>query len=298
MAGRSLVVKGNAETKAEMPTEPKAEPFVKWAGGKRQTLEKLKLHIPPLYGRYFEPFVGGGALFFDLSPRTAFLGDQNGRLVTTYLAIRDHVEKVIALLKTYPYEKEFFLETRAKDIDDEKKYGPVEVAAWFIYLNRAGFNGMYRVNQSGAFNVPFGKYTNPTICNEGALRAASKALRRAKIVGADFEVTTRSARAGDFVYFDPPYIPSSGTSDFTTYTPEGFKPADHERLRDYALELSRRGVHVLLSNSDTPAARELYAKKPFTIHEIQSRRSVNSKTEKRGAVSELIIVAKTRSVRS
>ena len=269
------------------------DPFVKWAGGKRQLLEELRKHVPT-FKRYFEPFVGGGALFFDLAPRVAILGEQNARLVTTYTVVRDHVEELIALLKTYPYKKSFFLETRAKDIDDAQTYGPVEVAAWFIYLNKAGYNGMYRVNQGGGFNVPFGRYDNPLICNEDALRAASKALQRVKIVAGDFELTTASARADDFVYFDPPYVPASDSADFTAYTVDGFKAADHERLRDHARTLAERGVHVVLSNSDTEPVRDLYKRKPFVLHEVQARRSVNSKTTKRGKVGELIITAKMK----
>ena len=264
------------------------DPFLKWVGSKRQLRPELRKHVPS-FKRYFEPFVGGGALFFDLEPSIAFLGDQNSRLVTTYKGVRDHVEDVIMLLKTYPYEKEFYLAMRAKDIDDFQKYGAVEVAAWFIYLNRTGFNGVYRVNKSGGFNVPFGKYTNPVICQEDALRAASKALQRVKLVMGDFELTTTSARAGDFIYFDPPYVPVSATADFTAYTSDGFGAADQIRLRDYARALAKRGVHVVLSNSDTEPVRDLYSSKPFVIHEVQARRSVNSNIAKRGKVGELII---------
>ena len=264
------------------------KPFLKWVGSKRQLLPELRKHVP-VFKRYYEPFVGGGALFFDLAPSIAFLGDQNARLITTYIVVRERVEELIALLKTYPYEKEFYLAMRAKDIDDVSKFSSVEVAAWFIYLNRTGFNGLYRVNQSGGFNVPFGKYVNPTICNEEGLRAASKMLQRARISERDFEGMTMSARAGDFVYFDPPYVPVSATADFTSYTADGFGAADQERLRDHARVLITRGVHVVLSNSNTPLVRALYDKKPFVLHEVQARRSVNSRTAKRGKVGELII---------
>ena len=269
-------------------------PFLKWVGSKRQLLPELRKHVPTSFERYFEPFVGGGALFFDVAPRVAFLGDQNSRLVTTYKGVRDHVEELIALLKTYPYEKEFYLAMRAKDIDDFQKYGAVEVAAWFIYLNRAGFNGVYRVNKSGGFNVPFGKYTNPVICQEDALRAASKTLQQVKFFMGDFELTTAGARAGDFVYFDPPYVPVSATADFTAYTADGFGAADQIRLRDYARALAERGVYVVLSNSDTEPVRDLYRGKPFVLHEVQARRAVNSNAAKRGKVGELIIVTKGR----
>ena len=268
-------------------------PIIKFVGGKRQLLPELRKHVP-VFKRYFEPFVGGGALFFDLEPRVAFLGDQNSRLVMTYKGVRDHVEDVIALLKTYPYEKEFYLATRAKDIDNFQKYGAIEVAAWFIYLNKSGFNGLYRVNKSGGFNVPFGRYDNPTICNEDVLRAASKTLQGVKLVMGDFEFTTAGARGGDFVFCDPPYVPVSATADFTAYTADGFTAADQIRLRDYARALAERGVHVVLSNSDTEPVRDLYSGKPFIIHEVQAKRSVNSNAAKRGKVGELIIVAKVK----
>lgn len=287
-------------SKASMATavtenEPaRVAPFFKWVGGKRQLLPELRKHVPT-FKRYFEPFVGGGALFFDLGPREAFLADQNSRLMMTYQAVRDRVDEVIALLRTYPHTKDFYLELRSRDIDDARKYSAVEVAAWFLYLNKTGFNGLYRVNQSGGFNVPFGQYNYPMICDEGALRAASKTLQGVHLDAGDFEQATVGALAGDFVYFDPPYVPASATGDFTTYTPTGFGMEEQVRLRDHARALVAKGVRVVLSNSDTSAVRDLYGAKPFRLHEVQAKRSINSKTKNRGKVGELIITTKGRS---
>lgn len=259
-------------------------PFIKWVGGKRQLMDALLKHAPETYGTFYEPFLGGAALFFALRPKKAVLGDTNERLVRTYLGVQQKVEDVIALLRTYKYERTFFEKTRARKIDDATD---AEVAAWFIYLNKCGFNGLYRVNSKNIFNVPFGRYTNPNICDEDTLRACSKALKAAKIIFGDFQKVTSAAKANDFVYFDPPYIPLSATSSFTSYTAGGFSHDDQERLRDHALGLKKKKVHVLLSNSSAPAVRELY--EGFTLEEVDARRSVNSRGASRGAIAELLM---------
>lgn len=262
---------------------------MKWAGGKRQLLpaigELVKSRLEP-HATYHEPFVGGGALFFHLEPRRAVLTDSNERLVRTYRGIKRDVEGVIRLLGSYPHDKDFFAELRAKDIDAATD---VEVAAWFIYLNRTGFNGLYRVNRQNRFNVPFGDYEHPLICDSETLRACARVLGCACIENADFSAVLKRARPGDFVYFDPPYVPLTATSSFTGYTSGGFSDADQVRLRDVALELTRQGVSVLLSNSSAPRVKELYAE--FTCKEALARRSVNCKAERRGNVSELLIVS-------
>lgn len=265
-------------------TEAVARPFVKWVGGKRQLLHRMAEYVPNRYGTYHEPFVGGGAFFFDLFPPTATLSDFNERLIRTYRGIRDQPEKVIERLRSYPHEKEFFLEMRAMDIDARDDD---EVAAWFIYLNKTGFNGLYRVNRSNVFNVPFGDYKNPNICDADNLRACSRALKRAKLEVSSFEAVLDRAKPGDFVYFDPPYVPLSVTSYFTSYTSAGFDMEDQVRLRDVALELKKRDVQVLLSNSSAQAVRELYA--GFEQIEVSASRAVNSKAEGRGKVTELLI---------
>ena len=262
-----------------------AVPYLKWAGGKRSMLRHLVPHVPPSYGTYFEPFVGGGALFFALQPEKAVLSDVNRRLVRSYAAVCDDVDAVVELLKTYPYEKEFFLTMRAVRIDDRPD---VEVAAWLIYLNRSCFNGLYRVNRNNVFNVPFGRYSNPTICDETNLRACSERLRGVAILHEPFETVLGRAAPGDFVYFDPPYLPLSATSSFTGYSADGFGLDDHRRLRDVARELKARGVGVLISNSAAPAARELYAE-GFEIEEVLAGRAINARGDGLGRIPELII---------
>lgn len=262
-----------------------AVPYLKWAGGKRSMLRHLVPHVPPSYGTYFEPFVGGGALFFALRPEKAVLSDVNRRLVRSYAAVRDDVDAVVELLKTYPYEKEFFLTMRAVRIDD---HSDVEVAAWLIYLNRSCFNGLYRVNRDNVFNVPFGRYSNPTICDDVNLRACSERLSGVAILHEPFEIVLGRAAPGDFVYFDPPYLPLSATSSFTGYSADGFGLDDHRRLRDVARELKARGVRVLISNSAAPAARELYAE-GFEIEEVLAGRAINARGDGRGRIPELII---------
>ncbi len=260
-------------------------PFLKWAGGKRQLLEHLLRDTPRKYARFYEPFIGGGALFFALRPKRATLCDVNQRLIRTYQGVRDDVERVIELLQAYPHDPEFFYEMREQNIDARPD---AEVAAWFIYLNRTGFNGLYRVNRDNRFNVPFGRYARPRICDPVTLRACSLALRSAKLLNVDFEAAVRTARRGDFVYFDPPYVPLSATSSFTSYTSNGFDSEAQIRLRNTALKLKRRGVRVLLSNSSAEFVRGLY-QNDFTLREVPALRPVNSKPTKRGAVTELLI---------
>ncbi len=264
----------------------RCRPFLKWAGGKRQLLPELERHVPsPPPGRYFEPFAGGAALFFHVQAKRAVLSDVNERLIRTYKGVRDRVDEVIRILRGYRHDKEFFYALRAQDVDSRSD---AEVAAWFIYLNRTGFNGLYRVNRANRFNVPFGRYKNPTICDEPGLRACSAALAGAELVVTDFEAATASVGRGDFVYFDPPYVPLSVTSSFTSYTSEGFGLKDQVRLRDVALTLKQRGARVLLSNSSAPLVRDLYAD-GFVAREAFATRFVNSKATGRGAVVELII---------
>ena len=261
------------------------KPFLKWVGGKRQLMPELKRYIPETFSRYFEPFVGGGALFFELRPRKAVLADVNERLIRTYRGVRDSVDEVIRLLNEYPHESAFFYRLRQADVDAGTD---AEVAAWFIYLNRTGFNGLYRVNQSNGFNVPFGRYENPTICDAPNLRACSRALANADLLVTDFAKATTKAKAGDFVYFDPPYVPLSTTSSFTSYTSGGFGAAEHERLRDVARDLKKRDVSVLLSNSSAPFVRSLY-RRGFRAREVSATRLINSKASGRGAITELLI---------
>ncbi|MEO6574229.1 MAG: DNA adenine methylase [Polyangiaceae bacterium] len=260
-------------------------PFLKWVGGKRQLLPHLIARTPVSFRRYFEPFVGGGALFFNLRPQNAVLADINERLIRTYRGVRDDVGSVIDLLRAYPYDSDFYYQTREIDIDQRSD---AEVAAWFIYLNRAGFNGLYRVNRKNRFNVSFGRYTNPTICDADNLRLCSEALRGVELVVADFADVVRDAKRGDFAYFDPPYVPLSATSCFTSYAADGFEPDDQRRLRSEALKLKKRGIHVLLSNSSAPFVRELYSGS-FDVFEVSATRMLNCRSDRRGAIKELLV---------
>ncbi len=265
-----------------------ASPIFKAAGGKTQLLPKLLPYVPEKIGTYYEPFVGGAALFFALAPRLrrAVLGDANERMMRTYMGVRDEVDEVIRLLGRMRYEKKFYYRQRKRNPETMDE---AEVAAWFIYMNKCGFNGLYRVNKQGGFNVPFGKYTNPTICDEPGLRACSAILRktRANLRTTDFEKTVRSAERRDFVYFDPPYVPISDTANFTAYTVDGFGHEDQVRLRDTAVALKKRGVVVVLSNHDVPIVRKLY--KGFKFERVKAKRNINSKASKRGPVWEVII---------
>ena len=260
-------------------------PFLKWAGGKRQLLPVLLAHVPRPVPRFIEPFVGGGALFFELRPREALLADVNERLIRSYRGVRDHVEDVIALLKGYPHDEAFFYELRAIDVDARTD---AEVAAWFISSQPNGLQRPLSRQPPQSLNVPFGRYVRPTICDESTLRSCSRALARAELLVTDFAEAAATARPGDVVYFDPPYVPLSVTSSFTSYTSGGFGAEDQRRLRDVALELKRRGVNVLLSNSSAPFVRELYAE-GFDVTEVSATRLVNSKVSGRGAVVELVI---------
>lgn len=264
--------------------EAPGRPFLKWVGGKRQLLPAIVANAPRKFRRYFEPFLGGGALFFHLRPRNAVLADANERLIRTYRGVRDDVESVIELLRGYPYEPDFFYQTRSVAVD---RRSDAEVAAWFIYLNRAGFNGLYRVNRRNQFNVSFGRYSNPKICDAANLRACSEALRGVDLVVGDFEDVVSMARRGDFAYFDPPYVPLSTTSCFTSYGADGFGGDDQRRLCTTAARLKRRGVDVLVSNSAAPFVRELYA--GFETVEVYAARAVNCRPERRGAIKELLI---------
>lgn len=264
-------------------------PFLKWAGGKRQLIGALLHHVPPRIERYHEPFLGGAALFFALRPRLgrkyAYLSDTNERLIRTYRGLRDAPDQVIELLRSYPHDKSFFLQLRARDVDAGSD---AEVAAWFIYLNKTAYNGLYRVNRHDRFNVPFGDYAHPNICDEPTLRRCATSLRRARIEHLDFARAAARARPGDLVYFDPPYVPLSKTASFTSYTSGGFTLGEHRRLRDVALALKQRGVHVLVSNSSAQSVRDLY-EPGFELFPVRARRAVNSRAERRGPITELLI---------
>lgn len=263
-------------------------PIVKWAGGKRQLLPVLEASVPQRFGRYFEPTAGGAALFFRLQPEDAFLGDVNSELVNLYRVVRDEVEGLIKDLGKHVYDEDYFYELRNVDRNGRyKRWGSVRKASRFIYLNRTCFNGLYRVNSSGHFNVPFGRYTNPRILDEDNLRACSAALQKCQIELGSFEQIQNTVRKGDFVYFDPPYAPLTATSNFTSYTQEGFDIEMQVRLRDFCVKLDRKGVHFLLSNSSAPLVLELYD--GFDLQLVDASRSINSNASKRGKIKEVLV---------
>jgi len=274
--------------------EEKPKPFVKWVGGKRQLLKQFRdlgLYPPenfdPITNTFFEPFVGGGAVFFDLLPETAYLSDLNNELVVTYNVIKNDVENLIKSLKKHKLDKEYFLKIRAQN---PEKLSDLNIASRFIYLNRTCFNGMYRVNSKGGFNVPFGKYTNPLICDENNLRKASKALKNVEIKKQDYKEVLKKAKKGDFIYFDPPYYPISKTASFTSYTSESFLDKEQIELRDTFVELHKRGCFVMLSNSNTPFINKIYSEpKGLRITKVQAGRAINSDASKRGKITEVLV---------
>lgn len=263
-----------------------ARPFLKWAGGKQRLLEQMTKYFPPdgSYHRYFEPFLGGGAVFFHLQPEESYLSDLNSELIEVYQIVRNDVDALIETLKQHYNDREYFYSVRALD---PEKLTSHERAARFIFLNRTCYNGLYRVNRQGQFNVPFGRYKNPTICDEKGLRLASRVLEKTMLRIADFEAILDLAKVSDFVYFDPPYEPLSISSSFTSYTQVGFTQKDQRRLAEVFRILHERGCWVALSNSDTSFIRELY--REFPIHEISARRAINSKGDGRGTIKELLV---------
>lgn len=279
-------------------TEGKPRPFVKWVGGKRQLAQQfrdLDLYPPegfkPETAVYFEPFVGGGAMFFDLLPKRAVLSDLNGELVITYNVIKKDLEGLIKKLKEHQKKnnKEYYLKIRAQNI---KRLSDISIAARFIYLNRTCFNGLYRVNRNGQFNVPYGKNKNPLICDEENLKKVHGSLKNVKILHQDYKKVLDKATKGDFIYFDPPYYPVNTTSSFTSYTKEGFFEKEQEELRDVFVELHKRGCFVMLSNSDTKFINNLYSNldKEITINKVYAGRAINSKGNKRGKITEVVVI--------
>ncbi|VSR10638.1 modification methylase [Streptococcus pneumoniae] len=268
------------------------QPFTKWTGGKRQLLPVIRELMPKTYNRYFEPFVGGGALFFDLAPKDAVINDFNAELINCYQQIKDNPQELIEILKVHQEynSKEYYLDLRSADRDERiDMMSEVQRAARILYMLRVNFNGLYRVNSKNQFNVPYGRYKNPKIVDEELISAISIYLNnnQLEIKVGDFEKAIVDVRTGDFVYFDPPYIPLSETSAFTSYTHEGFSFADQVRLRDVFKRLSDTGAYVMLSNSSSALVEELY--KDFNIHYVEATRTNGAKSSSRGKISEIIV---------
>ena len=262
-------------------------PFLKWAGGKNKLIQQYIPYFPKKFKTYYEPFLGGGAIFFYLNPQLAVLTDINAELVNTYRCVKNNVEELILILKEHQlkHSKEYYYGVRQGN-----GITPIEKAARLIYLNKTCFNGLYRENSKGEFNVPIGKYKNPKICNAALLRSVSAALQPTQIDVRPFEdILKYASSSDDFVYFDPPYYPLSPTSNFTAYSRYSFSQDDQIRLKEVFAELAEREVKVMLSNSDSQFIRELYT--DFNIHSISASRLINSNAMKRGKITEVLITS-------
>ena len=290
---------------------PDARPILKWAGGKGQLLDRLQPLFPPKFNRYIEPFAGAGAVFFRLynlgligaNPRLrtvpAILNDCNGELMTVYQVVRDHVDELIDELgrhQAHVTDPDYYYAVRNLDREPDFRQWPLPVrAARTIFLNKTGYNGLYRVNQSGYFNVPFGRYTHPTVLDHAVLKSAHQALQRVDLMCSDFAQPLRLAHKGDFIYIDPPYQPLSRTAGFTAYTSRGFGWSEQERLAKWLARVARRGCHVLINNADTPEVRELYCSAfeergvLIRVQAFETARNINSAPDARGGGQELTV---------
>lgn len=274
---------------------PEAKPFVKWVGGKGGLLTQLTPLFPDSFGTYFEPFVGGGAVLFGIQPSRAVVNDINPMLVELYVNVRDNVGVLSERLKeleveylsaSYEGKSEMYYRSRVR-FNDPRTVG-VERSALFVFINKTCFNGLFRMNRDGKFNAAWGKHVAPTIFDETVLKADSTVLQSVQILKGSFVDAVSSAVAGDFVYFDPPYHPVSGTANFVKYVKERFGESEQELLRDLVDQLTAKGVNVVVSNSDTVFVRNLY--KNYKMKVISAGRNVNSDVSKRGKVNELVIV--------
>jgi DNA adenine methylase len=275
---------------------PPIKPYLKWAWVKRQLLPEIRQCIPKNINSYtyYEPFVGAGAVFFELRPKKAVINDFNSQLILTYKVIKENVDGLIKLLKEYKdkNDEKFFYEIRNIDRDNVKfaKLTDTEKAARLIFLNKTCFNGLYRVNSRGLFNVPYGKNKNPAIYEEMVLRQISEYLNTNEIdiLNTDFEDAVSTAGKNSFIYFDPPYY-SPDKVKFTAYQAGGFGEGEQERLRNVMIRMTNRGVKCLLSNSDTDYIRQLYSYNFFTIVSVQAKRSINADSAGRGQVNEVLV---------
>lgn len=279
-----------------LPTLPwprSPRPFLKWAGGKSQLLSVLERHFPKEFKAYYEPFLGGGAVFFYLVERRprfrAILSDINEELMKTYQVVKDHVEDLIKLLKRHSAEYGLSPESYYYQVRTMEPSSDMEKAARLIFLNKTCYNGLYRVNREGKFNVPFGRYKNPKICDAENLRIVSQVLHwsKAELLSVDYQEATKNAGRGDFIYFDPPYQPVSATANFTSYTGAGFSLEEQRRLGDWFRELVRRKCHLLLSNSDASEIRQIY--REYHIQPVKALRAISCKGDRRKGHTELII---------
>lgn len=279
--------------RADAPAMPPsaAWPIVKWVGGKTKLLPEILTRLPRTYGRYFEPFAGGAAVFFHLGPEAAVLSDRNPDLIGMYRAVATDPDGVLRRLALHQqaHAEDHYYQTRALWNDRSVSWTTLDRAATFIYLNRTCFNGLWRVNKGGGFNVPMGRYKNPSICDADTVHRASAVLRRATLLCGDYQAAVADAGPGDLVYFDPPYDPVTTTANFTAYTGDGFGPADQQALADTVRALANRGCAVVLSNADTPRIRAMY--KGLRIDRVKCPRAINSDPSRRGDVDEVLVLA-------
>jgi DNA adenine methylase len=273
-------------------------PFLKWAGGKRQLLPELRKYYPNKYGRYYEPFLGAAAVLFDLQPKKATISDFNAELINVYNVIKNNADELIEKLRHHKENntEEYYYKLRVIDREDQfKELSSIEKAARIIYLNKTCFNGLFRVNSQGQFNVPYGNYENPLIVDEIVIKAVNHYLNKPdiKIFNLDFVEAVVDAKKSDFIYFDPPYHPISDTSSFTGYNLQSFGEDDQIRLRDCCDDLIDRGCDILLSNSDSQFIRDLYSDDSrydiYDIKTVQARRAINAVSTGRGKINEVLI---------
>lgn len=267
-------------------------PFLKWVGGKRQLMPEIRKMLPRGVANrpYYEPFIGGGALFFDLQPKRAIINDYNEELINVYTVIRDNPNELIEDLRKHENTAEYFYKIRAVDRQPLFAHlSKIQRASRIIYLNKTCYNGLYRVNNAGEFNSPFGRYKNPNIVNEPVIKAVSKYLNspQIQISNGDYELVLRDIPTNSFVYLDPPYRPISESSNFTGYVQGGWNDGDQLRLRDVCNRLNDNGIKFLLSNSASGFIRDIYS--GYNIHVVQANRAVNSNSSKRGQVDEFLI---------
>ena len=278
-----------------------AKPFIKWVGGKSKLIPELEKYFPKKFNRYFEPFVGGGALFFQIIQNykvdSSSINDINKKLIIAYKQIQKNPKKLIALLKNIEteYKKLSLVDQKKYFYDIREKYNKKSLdnnttTAYLIFLNKTCFNGMYRENSKGEYNIPFGDQKNPTICDEENILAVSKSLKNTEITNLSFEQAVKKCKKGDFVYFDPPYYPVNATSNFTSYHKNTFGPGDQKKLRDIFTSLTKKGCFVLLSNSNTEFIKDLYKNYKEFFKYIYAARSINSKGNGRGKIKEIAVI--------
>jgi DNA adenine methylase len=270
---------------------PLAKPFLKWAGGKRQLVKELIKYIPEKYTTYYEPFIGGGALLFELQPDKAIINDSNSELINCYSVVKYALNELIEELRQYKNDEEYYYEVRKWDRQkDYNSRNSIEKAARIIFLNKTCYNGLFRVNSQGQFNVPFGRYKKPNILDEAVLKAVSKYLNEAdvNILNKDFAEAVKTANKNDFIYFDPPYDPVSNTASFTGYDVNGFNRNQQKRLKEVVDDLTDRGCKVMLSNSYTDFIIDLY--QDYKQVKLSATRAINSNASRRGKIDEILVM--------